>query len=55
MAKGEDVGYTLRLSESLHRKLKILAAIDGVSLNQFLIGVLSQEVERRRVQLPNVL
>lgn len=55
MAKSDEVGYTLRLPESLHKKLKILAAIDGVSLNRLFIGVLSQEVERRRVQLPNVL
>lgn len=51
----DETSYTIRLPADLYRKTKILAAIDGVSVNQFFISLFLREVESRHAQLPTEL
>ena len=51
--KKDEVSYTIRLPSDLYRKMRVLAAMDGVSVNQFFLFLFRQVAEQRRVHLPN--
>ena len=39
------IPYTIRLDEVLHRKLKVIAALHGDSLNKYLLKVFADKIE----------
>ena len=44
--------YTLRMPKTLHERLELLAKNEGVSLNQFIVYSLTQQVSRSAYVFP---
>ena len=55
MGEIKDVALTLRISGETHRRLRFVAADQGVSLNELINNLLDSGLAEARVQLPTGL
>jgi predicted DNA binding CopG/RHH family protein len=55
MGEIKDVSLTLRISGETHRRLRFVAADQGLSLNELINRMLDLGLAETRVQLPNGL
>ena len=55
MGEIKDVTFTLRISSDTHKKLRFVAADQGLSLNELINRMIEAELAISRVQIPNGL
>ena len=51
----KDVTFTLRISSDTHKKLRFVAADQGLSLNELINRMIEAELAISRVQIPTGL